>query len=210
MKALSIGRDQTCDIVINDSTDVISRRHAILNISSSGKITLIDQSRNGTYVNGIRISPNVPVPVSRKDIISFAHVAKLDWNAVPTSNVGMRYALIGAVAVLVIACGILGFRYIPWNNGESGNENTVMTDTLRTKPIVKDTPVEEEDKDEDKDKDEDEDKDKRKDIETLPLEGTKLTPAPVPTPKDTVNDNKGKGKPVPTPKDTINDNRPIG
>lgn len=83
MKALSIGREQGCDIVINDSTDVISRRHAILNISSSGKITIVDQSRNGTYVNGIRISQNVPVPVTRKDIISFAHVAKLDWNAVP-------------------------------------------------------------------------------------------------------------------------------
>ena len=40
MKALSIGREQGCDIVINDSTDVISRRHAILNISSScfGKV----------------------------------------------------------------------------------------------------------------------------------------------------------------------------
>lgn len=71
MKALSIGREQGCDIVINDSTDVISRRHAILNISSSGKITIVDQSRNGTYVNGIRISQNVPVPVTRKDIISF-------------------------------------------------------------------------------------------------------------------------------------------
>ena len=74
MKALSIGRDQECDIIINDATDVISRRHATLNISSSGKITIVDLSRNGTYVNGIRISPNVPVPVSRKDIISFAHV----------------------------------------------------------------------------------------------------------------------------------------
>ena len=205
MKALSIGRDQTCDIVINDSTDVISRRHAILNISSSGKITLIDQSRNGTYVNGIRISPNVPVPVSRKDIISFAHVAKLDWNAVPASNVGMRYALIGVVTVLVIACGVLGYRYIPWNNGESGKENVVVTDTSRTvKPVVKDTPAEEEDKDEDEDK--------RRDIDTLPLEGKKLTPTPAPTPKDTINSDKGKdGKePVPAPKDTINDNRPIG
>ena len=108
MKALSIGRDQSCDIVINDSTDVISRRHAILNISASGKITLIDQSRNGTYVNGIRITPNVPVPVSRKDIISFAHVAKLDWNAVPASNTGMRYAAMSAIAILIIVCGILG------------------------------------------------------------------------------------------------------
>ena len=77
MKALSIGREQGCDIVINDSTDVISRRHAILNISSSGKITIVDQSRNGTYVNGIRISQNVPVPVTRKDIISFDNMLEM-------------------------------------------------------------------------------------------------------------------------------------
>lgn len=191
MKALSIGRDQTCDIVINDSTDVISRRHAILNISSSGKITLIDQSRNGTYVNGIRISPNVPVPVSRKDIISFAHVAKLDWNAVPASNVGMRYALIGVVAVLVIACGVLGYRYIPWNNGESDNENVVVTDTLKPiKPVVKDT------SDVDNDK-----KDEKVRKDTIPIPVVKPEPKPTPKPNP---------KPVPTPKDTVKDNRPIG
>ena len=104
MKALSIGRDQECDIIINDATDVISRRHATLNISSSGKITIVDLSRNGTYVNGIRISPNVPVPVSRKDIISFAHVNKLDWNAVPTYNSMTRYIVMGGVGIFIVAC----------------------------------------------------------------------------------------------------------
>ena len=131
MKALSIGRDQNCDIVINDNTDVISRRHAILNISSSGKITLVDQSRNGTYVNGIRITPNVPVPVSRKDIISFAHVAKLDWNAVPASNTGMRFAAMGAIAVLIIICGILGYKYLPLNDNDAPNIPVTVTDTIR-------------------------------------------------------------------------------
>lgn len=71
MKAYSIGREMGCDIVINDSTDVISRRHATLNVYPSGKMTIIDMSQNGTYVNGIKISPNVPVPVTRKDNISF-------------------------------------------------------------------------------------------------------------------------------------------
>ena len=68
MKALSIGREQGCDIVINDSTDVISRRHAILFISSKDHTRL--QAVTELYVNGIRISQNVPVPVTRKDIIS--------------------------------------------------------------------------------------------------------------------------------------------
>lgn len=43
MKTYSIGRDVNCDIVINDSTDIISRRHALLNVTSSGKMTIVDQ-----------------------------------------------------------------------------------------------------------------------------------------------------------------------
>lgn len=82
MKVYSIGRETGCDIIINDNTNVISRRHAVLNVTSSGKMTIVDQSQNGTYVNGIRISSNVPVPVTRKDNISFAHVARLDWNLI--------------------------------------------------------------------------------------------------------------------------------
>ena len=105
MKVYSIGREVGCDIVINDRTDVISRRHAILNVMPSGKMTIVDQSSNGTYVNGIRLSPNVPVPVTRKDNISFAHVARLDWNLIPRPQ--LTYILWGVAAVvgLVILCG---------------------------------------------------------------------------------------------------------
>lgn len=139
MKALSIGRDQACDIVISDSTDVVSRRHAILNISSSGKISIVDQSRNGTYVNGIRITPNVPVPVSRKDIISFAHVAKLDWSLVPASNAGMRYALIGGVALLLVIGGAVGWQYLPGGNGWGEAVPEQVVDTMKSKSVAKDT-----------------------------------------------------------------------
>ena len=51
-KIYTIGRDEGCDIVIPDSTDVISRLHATIRVESNDKIYLIDQSRNGTYVNG--------------------------------------------------------------------------------------------------------------------------------------------------------------
>lgn len=110
MKAYSIGRDVGCDIVINDPTDVISRRHATLTVADNGKMTITDLSRNGTYVNGIRISQNAAVPVTRKDNISFAHVAKFDWNLIPnTSSTVLRYALFGliAAAVIVALCFIL-------------------------------------------------------------------------------------------------------
>ena len=110
MKVYSIGRETGCDILINDNTDVISRRHAVLNVSPTGKMTIVDQSQNGTYVNGIRISRNVPVPVTRKDNISFAHVARLDWGQVPSQHSAfVRYAAIGGVAVAILVGVVFGF-----------------------------------------------------------------------------------------------------
>lgn len=130
MKAYSIGRDQSCDIVINDSTDVVSRRHAVLNVLSWGKFTIIDQSSNGTYVNGIRITSNVPVPVTRKDIISFAHVAKLDWNSVPSSNAWMRYLIIGFIGIFLVLSGFFAYHYVSGHNGAS--QNVELRDSVRT------------------------------------------------------------------------------
>ena len=77
-KIYTIGRDEGCDIVIQDNTDVISRLHATLRIESNNKIYLIDQSLNGTYINGMKMSSNVEIPVSREDVISFAHIYNLD------------------------------------------------------------------------------------------------------------------------------------
>lgn len=132
MKVYSIGREAGCNIVINDNTDVISRRHAILNVSSSGKMTIVDQSHNGTYVNGIRISPNVPVPVTRKGNISFAHVARLDWNLVPKSNTIMLYAIIAVAAIIVVIGGVLGYHAIKGGHG-SENNVPVATDSIKPK-----------------------------------------------------------------------------
>lgn len=107
MKSYSIGRDAGCDIVLNDNTDVVSRRHAVLTVSSSGKMTITDLSSNGTYINGQRISSNVAVPVTRKDSVSFAHVCTFDWNMIPKSNQWLTYLIIGlVVAAIAAACAI--------------------------------------------------------------------------------------------------------
>lgn len=136
MKTYSIGRDLNCDIVINDSTDVISRRHALLNVTTSGKMTIIDQSSNGTYVNGIRISQNVPVPVTRKDIVSLAHVAKLDWNQVPRSNQWLKYA-IGAIIAIIVILGILfGIKEIKSKDNNIPNGSQTMTE-LNDSTLIK-------------------------------------------------------------------------
>ena len=135
MKVYSIGRDAACNIVIDDNTDVISRRHAILNVSPSGKMTIVDQSHNGTYVNGIRISSNVPVPVTRKDNISFAHVARLDWNQIPNTSASIiRWGIIGVIALALVGGGVWG--YLAWSGQaapEESNEGIATVDSTEIK-----------------------------------------------------------------------------
>ena len=118
MKIYSIGRDLNCNIVIDDNSDVISRRHATLNVSPSGKMTIIDQSHNGTYVNGIRISSNVPVPVTRKDNVSFAHVARLDWSMVPKPFSPLLWALMAVGAIALLVGAFFGIKALNNDSGE--------------------------------------------------------------------------------------------
>lgn len=132
-----------CDIVVNDSTDVISRRHALLNITPSGKMTIIDQSSNGTYVNGIRITQNVPVPVTRKDIVSLAHVAKLDWDQVPKSNEWMKYLAAAVVAVIIILGIVFGVKHL--NTGSEGNSDSNQETTTVDSAAIKQKEAERQD-----------------------------------------------------------------
>lgn len=105
-KIYTIGRDEGCDIVIPDTSDVISRLHATIRVESNDKIYLIDQSRNGTYVNGMKMSSNVEIPVSRKDVISFAHIYNLDWTLVPKQT-GQTLKIITSILVgLALTTGI--------------------------------------------------------------------------------------------------------
>lgn len=135
MKVYSIGREIGCDIIINDNSDVISRRHATLNVTPSGKMTIVDLSHNGTYVNGIRIAQNVPVPVTRKDNVSFAHVARLDWNMIPNTGATIvRWVVIGVVAVLLILCGIWGFSTFSGSESSDGSQPApVVVDSAELK-----------------------------------------------------------------------------
>ena len=101
-KIYTIGRDEECDIIIQDNTDVISRLHATLRVESNDKLFLIDQSRNGTYVNGMKMSSNVEIPVTRKDVISFAHIHELDWSQVPKQKKNFVKPLLITLACIAI------------------------------------------------------------------------------------------------------------
>ena len=130
MKTYSIGRDNACDIVLNDHTDVISRRHAVINVSSSGKMTITDQSTNGTYINGQRISSNVPVPVTRKDSVSFAHVSTLDWNMIPKSSKVGTYLLLVLAVVIVAALAMFYFLHEKPDTTIENN-SPIVVDTIK-------------------------------------------------------------------------------
>ena len=104
-KILTIGRNPACDICIPDSTDVVSREHAILEIGRGGKYFLIDKSRNGTYVNGIKMASNEKIPVTREDVISFAHIRDLDWALVPKNNSATVWTVSVLAAILLLGAG---------------------------------------------------------------------------------------------------------
>jgi serine protease Do len=79
----SIGTASDNQIVISDSTNHVSRHHAVLKLRHDGKYYIYDQSTNGTYVNGVKIKSKVDFPVSVTDTISLSNTFQFDWNKVP-------------------------------------------------------------------------------------------------------------------------------
>lgn len=138
MKTYTIGRDLSSDIVINDQTDVVSRRHAVLSVGNRGKMTLTDLSSNGTYINGIKMSPNVAVPVTRNDTISFAHVATLDWEMISKPKGWLTWLIIGLCVAVVAALAVLlsTQRWNPFGTGKDPTE--IPADSLQ---VVDSLPV---------------------------------------------------------------------
>jgi pSer/pThr/pTyr-binding forkhead associated (FHA) protein len=69
-RTLAVGRAATSDVPIFDTT--VSRRHAKVGLTRRGVVVTDLGSRNGTYVNGKRVSTAV---VMRGDVVSFGKVA---------------------------------------------------------------------------------------------------------------------------------------
>lgn len=103
MKKLILGRGEDCDVYLNDNKGLISRKHAILKIRPMGKYEITDVSKNGTFINGIRMKPHVPYNVKRKDIIVFANTSKLDWDDIPDYSKWIKVGFAGMLVMLAIA-----------------------------------------------------------------------------------------------------------
>lgn len=138
-KVYTIGRDPQSDIVINDSSDVVSRLHATIRVDGS-KMFLIDQSQNGTYVNGMRMSANEEIPITRKDTISFANVAEFDWTLIPDPKKSQIKSIgIVVVSLIAIAAIVFGLLYFKSEKGKKTNEEPKTTITTDSTSISNDT-----------------------------------------------------------------------
>ena len=137
MKVLSIGRDAGCSICYDNP--MISRRHALLKVYQSGKIELISLGKNGTFVNGILCKQNVPYPIKRKDVVSFAHACELDWSKVPNPLGWIKYAIIAFISViLLITVCVVGMNVYqlydtPIESTEEGGSRPVETPNVDKK-----------------------------------------------------------------------------
>ena len=140
MKTLyTIGRESNSDIILWNEES--SRYHAQIRIDQKGKLWLMDMSTNGTYLNGMRISPNYEVEVSRKDEILFAGVELLDWNQIPKQKnkllwIILPISIVVLIAIAVVLCCVL----IPKGNTESEGEVTPIATEVPEQPETVNSP----------------------------------------------------------------------
>lgn len=132
MKTITIGRSENSNIYIEDP--IISRRHAILKISTFGKMEIVDMSTNGTFVNGVRIRSNIPFPVSRKDVINFGNARKLDWSQIEDVS---KYYKRGAIALALLIAILLLFALGANLQGPSNTDEKIEESTTPVTVNVK-------------------------------------------------------------------------
>ena len=119
MKRLVIGRGNDCDIIIQDSTDTVSRHHLVISIGITGKMTVSDTSANGTTVNGQHLTKGVTLPVKRGDEIRLGDTATLDWDRITDPYSSLRKITLGVtILILCLAIGGGTWWYIINRNNE--------------------------------------------------------------------------------------------
>lgn len=131
MKSYTIGREENSNIIISDPSKMVSRHHATLTVNGT-KMTIMDHSSNGTFINGIKISSNTPVPVTRKDVVSFANIYDLDWNRIP--NPANKIVVICS-SVLIAIAAIVAATYYVVQHKEDVQDNKILAEETKTKEI---------------------------------------------------------------------------
>ncbi len=187
MKIINIGRDEDANIVIDNT--LISRRHATIRLLPFGKMEIKDLSKNGTFVNGVRIGPDKYVPVKRKDVVSFAKVAQLDWKEVPDNMRTVRLTAFIIIGILAILAVVAVVTRIDWS-GKGAIQEIEMP--------YEGSPAPDDDKTENKEKTEESANDSKVKDATIP-NGSDLVPKKPKTSKNKDSKEKAKEEEVKTP-----------
>lgn len=67
--------------------DNVSRHHALIRIDASGSLFVRDErSRNGTFVNDVRVAPGAEVPLAEGDVLRLASDVTADVERVPDAH----------------------------------------------------------------------------------------------------------------------------
>lgn len=114
-----IGSHFNNDFQISGAT--VSRYHATVKQGRDGKFYIFDHSKNGTTVDGVKISPNSPYRIKKKSSVVCGGVpvdlSRLDWPG------DMWKYIAGIAASLVLIAGI-GFGLHQWKPWEKERELT--------------------------------------------------------------------------------------
>jgi hypothetical protein len=118
-RKITIGRDASCQIQVNDPSQKVSRIHASL-FWDGHRLILEDQSTNGTVVNG-RFVHHSKIEIKKGDAIYLGNTVLLSWNEINqfiSSNQGHEhrsfrnkstlwmFGFVGMV-VIVIVCVVI-------------------------------------------------------------------------------------------------------
>lgn len=128
MKRITIGRSTDCDIVINDQTDNVSRRHAVITFDLFGRMTISDTSSNGTFINDQRMLKGASLPVTREDTVRLGKSWILDWKEIgdPTKSI-RRFLFTAAALVFIAIAGVCTYTFLQEN--KSGEEQSEIKQT---------------------------------------------------------------------------------
>ncbi len=78
---ITIGRDRTCSIQVDERFDTVSHNHAEIERTTDGRLLFIDHSTNGSTVNGQKIH-NGSTYVNEGERIMLANAYDVSWNDV--------------------------------------------------------------------------------------------------------------------------------
>ena len=116
-----IGSHFNNDIQISGST--VSRYHATIKVGKDKKVYIVDHSKNGTTVDGQKITPNNPYRIKKNSAVVCGGVpVNLKNSPVQWPSEAWKTILLAAASILVlVGIGFGVYKLIPGRNGRQAD-----------------------------------------------------------------------------------------